>query len=198
MRIGLLGGTFDPIHHGHLFIAEDARLRLNLDRVLIVPNGIPPHKKPYDVAPAEHRMRMARLALCDSTVLEADDTEVSAPGPSYTVQTLRAMRERYQNDEIVFITGVDAVAEIGSWREPDEVVRLSSVVAVSRPGYEFAALEAAVPARLLAHIRTLETPEIGISSTAIRERVAHGLPIRYLTPDPVVAYIARTGLYRGA
>ncbi|MBM3493360.1 MAG: nicotinate-nucleotide adenylyltransferase [Armatimonadetes bacterium] len=198
MRIGLLGGTFDPIHYAHLFIAEDARSRLELDRVLIVPGGVPPHKKPYAASPPEQRLRMVELALADSEHLDADDTEVRASGLSYTVETLRAMGRRFPDHEIVFITGVDAVAEIGTWHEPDEVVRLCRMVAVSRPGRTFADLEDAVPARLLSRIELMVTPEIGISSTSIRSRVARGLPIRYLTPNHVVDYIAAHRLYRDA
>lgn len=198
MRIGILGGTFDPIHHGHLFIAEDARARLGLERVLIMPNGTPPHKKPYAVSAATHRLRMVELAVHGSDALVADDTEVRMSGPSYTVQTLRSLHTSMPGTEFWFITGLDAVAEIGTWREPEEVVRLSHIVAVSRPGHSAAGFEAAVPASLRRHVELLRTPEIGISSTDIRARVAAGLPIRYLTPDAVVAYIRANALYRPA
>lgn len=198
MRIGILGGTFDPIHHGHLFIAEDARARLGLDCVLIIPNGVPPHKKPYSVSPADHRLRMVELAVGRSSTLIADDSEVRYAGPSYTVETLRALRRREPGSDFWFITGMDAVAEIASWREPDEVLRLCHMVAVSRPGHSAADFERAVPASLRDRIELLPTPEIGISSTDIRARVAAGLPIRYLTPDAVVEYIHHHSLYRGA
>jgi nicotinate-nucleotide adenylyltransferase len=196
MRIGILGGTFDPIHHGHLFIAEDVRARLAIEHVLIVPNGVPPHKKPYTVSAPHHRLRMVELAVAGSTTLAADGIETNSEGPSYTVETLRILRRRLPDAELVFITGVDAVAEIATWREPDEVVRLCRLVAVSRPGYSLADLQSAVPPTLLRGIELLATDEIGISSTDIRRRVAQGLPIRYLTPDPVVAYIAANNLYR--
>ncbi len=196
MRIGILGGTFDPIHNAHLFVGEDVGARMALDCVLVMPNGSPPHKKAYEVTAPEHRLRMVELAVAGSSLLAADDFEVRAPRPSYTVNTLREVRTRYPGAEIVFITGVDAVAEIGSWREPEEVVRLCRMVAVSRPGYAMSDLETAVPRHLLDRIEMLQTPEIAISSTEIRLRVARGLPIRYLTPDAVVAYIRENGLYR--
>lgn len=196
MRIGILGGTFDPVHNAHLFVAEDVGARLALDRILLMPNGAPPHKKAYAVSPPEHRLRMVELAVAGSQLLAADDYEVRAPWPSYTVNTLREMRCRYPRAEIVFITGVDAVADIGSWRDPDEVLRLCRMVAVSRPGYTASDLQRIVPRHLLDNIEMLQTPEISISSTEIRRRVAMGLPIRYLTPDAVVAYIREHNLYR--
>jgi len=195
-RVGVLGGTFDPIHNVHLFVAEDARVRLGLDRVLVVPNALPPHKKPYAVSPAHHRLKMVELALSDAGPLEPSDLEVARGGRSYTIDTIRLLRERLPGADLVFITGADAIAEIGTWREPAEVARLCRLVAVSRPGVRLSDLQRLVPSSILPHIEMHHVPEIGLSSTMIRERVAAGLPIRGLTPEPVVRYIADNDLYR--
>jgi len=196
MRIGVLGGTFDPIHNAHLFVAEDARVRLGLDTVLVVPNGIPPHKKEYTVTPAEHRLRMVELAVRGTAHLRAEPMEVYREGPSYTADTLRALRDEHPGGEIVFITGADAVAEIGTWHEPEQVVRLCRLVAVSRPGMGLNDLKDRVPPELFPFIEVHTAPEIGISATMIRERVREGLPVCYLTPDAVVRYIEEHKLYR--
>lgn len=196
MRIGVLGGTFDPIHYGHLFIAEHARAVLALDRVVFVPNGSPPHKLPYAVSDSRHRVAMVRLAVDGNATFEVDDEEVRRDGPSYTVDTLSTLREANPGAEIVFLAGIDAVAEIGAWHEPDKVVRLCQVVAVSRPGFRFEQLEATVKPDLLERVADLSGPHIAISATEIRSRVRARLPIRYLTPDSVVDYILEAGLYR--
>jgi len=196
MRIGVLGGTFDPIHNAHLFVAEDARVRLGLDTVLVVPNGVPPHKKEYTVTPAEDRLRMVELAVKGRAHLRAEPMEVYREGPSYTADTLRALRDEHPGGEIVFITGADAVAEIGTWHEPEQVVRLCRLVAVSRPGMGLNDLKDRVPPELFPFIEVHTAPEIGISATMIRERVREGLPVCYLTPDAVVRYIEEHKLYR--
>jgi nicotinate-nucleotide adenylyltransferase len=195
-RIGVLGGTFDPIHNGHLFVAEDARIRLRLDHLLVIPNAIPPHKKLYDVTPAHHRLMMVALGLSAEGHLEASDIEVARGGRSFTVDTIRLLRTRFPDADLVFITGADAIAEIGTWREPEEVARLCSLVAVSRPGFELGDLQRLVPPSILPRLDLHTVPAIGISSTMIRERVAAGLPIVGLTPDRVARYIAGHGLYR--
>lgn len=196
MRIGVLGGTFDPIHNAHLFIALDAGANLGLDRVLVMPNAIPPHKTQVSVTDAIHRLRMVELAVAGCPGLDAESMEVVRGGPSYTVTTLRLLHQRHPGAELVFLTGADAVAEIGTWREPDEVVRLCRLVAVSRPGMGLEHLRERVRPNLFRHIEVHTVPEIGISSTMIRERVRAGLPIRFLTPDAVVQYIEENGLYR--
>lgn len=196
MRIGILGGTFDPIHNAHLFIAEDARTRLQLDHVYVIPNGTPPHKQRCPITSAGHRLRMAELAVGRDAHLTVDPIEAERSGPSFTVDTLRAYRKRCPATEIVFLTGADAVAEIGTWREPDEVLRLCRMVAVSRPGFDMERMLRLAPHELMRDIETLEVAEIGISSTLIRARVSQGLPIRGLTPDPVIRYIELHGLYR--
>ncbi len=195
MRIGLLGGTFDPIHNAHLFIAEDVAARFRLDHLRIIPNGSPPHKQDSPTTPAHHRLRMARLAAAEASNVDADGIEVERPGPSYTVDTLRELTSAHPNAELVFITGIDAIAEIQTWKEPYEVLNLCTMVAVHRPGFPVDILDAALPEPLRRRIIIHDIPEIGISSTMIRNRVASGLPIRHLTPDSVVEYILRHGLY---
>ena len=196
MRLGVLGGTFDPIHNAHLFISMDAAASFGLEKVLIIPNAVPPHKPGQPVTEPHHRLQMVELAVHGNRLLEADPLEVKRGGISYTVETLRELRRRYPDSEILFLTGADAVAEIGTWREPKTVVRLCRLVAVSRPGLGLAELRARVPAELFPFIELHQVPPMGISSTMIRERVQRGLPIRYLTPDAVVDYIEEHRLYR--
>lgn len=196
MRVGILGGTFDPIHNAHLFIAEDTAAHVGLTRVLIIPNAVPPHKPSVVVAEAAHRLCMVELAVEGSDLLQADPMEIARGGPSYTVDTLRELHRRLPGDEFYFIAGLDAIAEIGTWREPDEVARLCTLVAVSRPGTDMETVRRTVPERLFKCITLHTVPELGISATMIRERVRQGLPIRHLTPDPVVRYIEEQRLYR--
>lgn len=195
-RIGILGGTFDPIHYAHLFIAEEARVRIGLDQVLFIPNGQPPHKKPYEVTAAVHRLEMTRLAIQGNPAFECSSIEAEREGPSYSVDTLERLHTDHPGAEIYFITGFDAVAELSTWMRHEEVVRLCRFVAVARPGTGAAELERRLPASYLKRIEILESTDLGISSTEIREQVRAGRPIRYLTPDSVVEYIARHGLYK--
>ncbi len=195
MRLGILGGTFDPIHQVHLFIGEEARVRLKLDRVVFVPNSVPPHKRPRCIASAEERYEMTVLATRSNPHFGCSRVELDRPGPSYTVDTLRALQTEHPSAELFFIIGLDAAAEISTWRQPEEVIRLARLVTIPRPGYTAEELRAAIPPAYRTRMEMLETPELGISSTMIRERVGAGLPIRYLTPDAVVEYIAERGLY---
>lgn len=196
MRLGILGGTFDPIHFAHLFVAEDACAAFRLDRVLFVPNRRPPHKLGAALAPAEERLAMVRLAVGGNPRFECCDVEMRREGPSYTVETLAQLQREYPGAELHFLIGLDAVLELASWRQPDEVLRLARLIAVARPGYSAADLERRLPKTFLDRIAVLPTLGLDISSTTIRERVQRGLPIRYLTPDPVVAHIEASGLYR--
>lgn len=193
MRLGIMGGTFDPIHYAHLFIAEEARTRLELDRVLFVPNGMPPHKKDYEITPAGHRLAMVELATRDNPSFAASRSEIDRPGPSYTVDTLKQIHAEQPGAELFFITGMDAVAEILTWRSSDEVLSLARILAVNRPGF---AADKSLPNLENGRVELLDAPHLGISSTLIRERVAQSVPIRYLAPEPVVAYIEEHGLYR--
>ncbi|MEW5926339.1 MAG: nicotinate-nucleotide adenylyltransferase [Gemmatimonadota bacterium] len=189
MRIGVFGGTFDPPHHGHLAVAADVHDALGLDRVLLVPSAVPPHKRHTVQAPAEVRLEMLHAAVRGDPRFEVDDLELRRPGPSYTVDTLRALRERFPGAELFFLVGADNVRELSSWREPEEIVRLARIVAVPR-GCESIDAEAPFPFLAVPVIRT------EVSATEVRRRVAAGLSIRYLVPDAVREIVAREGLYR--
>ncbi|MCX7598823.1 MAG: nicotinate-nucleotide adenylyltransferase [Armatimonadetes bacterium] len=196
-RLGLMGGTFDPIHVGHLVVAEEARTRFDLERVIFVPNNQPPHKKAYQVAQAEHRYAMCLLATASNPFFEVSREELERPGPSYTIDTIRAFRARLGSEvELYFITGADAVLEIMTWREPEAILAEAHVVAVHRPGFDLQRLSAAIGPEQGARILTMPMPGLEISSTDLRRRVAAGESIRYLTPEAVVDYIYKTGLYR--
>ncbi len=195
-RVGIMGGTFDPIHHGHLFAAEEARARFGLGRVIFVPCGRPPHKQGKEITPGEHRYIMCALAVASNPHFEVSRVEIERPGPSYTIDTLRHFRKRFQPDaELFFITGADAILEILTWREADAVLREARCIAVARSGHDLCRLAATIGPDRAAAIEVLDQPTLDISSTGIRERARSGLPIRYLTPTPVVQYIATEGLY---
>jgi len=196
MRLGIMGGTFDPIHYGHLVAAEEARAQLGLDLVMFVPCRQPPHKKSYQVTDAEHRYAMAVCATCTNPYFVASRIELERPPPSYTMDTLRQLHAKCPSAELLFITGADAVRELLTWREPEQVVALCRLVAVTRPGYDLAGLEREL-GDLAREVSTIEAPGVNISSTQMRERVAQGRPIKYLTPSAVAAYIVKHGLYRG-
>jgi nicotinate-nucleotide adenylyltransferase len=198
-RLGLMGGTFDPIHHGHLAAAEECREALGLEHVVFVPNRQPPHKKSYPVTDAEHRYNMCVLATASNAYFSVSRVELSRPGPSYTVDTLRTFRAALGEEvELFFITGADAVLEILSWRAPDAILQECWLVAVHRPGFDLRRLEGVLGAERAARIITVAMPGLDISSTELRRRVAAGRSIKYLTPEPVEAYIHKLGLYGGA
>lgn len=192
-----MGGTFDPIHYGHLIAAEEARHKFNLSQVSFVPCGIPPHKKDYKVTAAEHRYAMTLLATASNPYFSVSRVEIDRPGPSYAVDTIKIFRKQFGEDvELFFITGLDAVLEVLTWKNPDELVRLCHFIAVTRPGYDAQKLQEQLPAHYLDRISLLAIPGVDISSTMIRERVRKGEPIRYLTPDAVCDYIAKHRLYK--
>ncbi|MFA4028841.1 MAG: hypothetical protein GDYSWBUE_001123 [Candidatus Fervidibacterota bacterium] len=196
-RLGIMGGTFDPIHMAHLLAAEEARFRFNLDKVVFVPCGVPVHKKPYEVTPAEHRYAMVLLATTGNPHFEVSRIEIERQGPSYAIDTVRAFKRLYGNGvTLFFITGADAVLEILTWRDADKLVELCRFIAVTRPGYDLSKLEEVLGERYASAIDVLHIPEMDISSTKIRERVRNGEPIRYMVPDAVYDYIMRHGLYR--
>ncbi len=192
-----MGGSFDPIHYGHLVAAEEARHRFDLKLVFFVPCGIPPHKKPQEITPAEHRYVMTVLATASNPFFHVSRIEIDRPGPSYAVDTVRLFRQEWgEKTELFFITGLDAVLEILTWRNHEELVQLCQFIAVTRPGYDANRLREVLPPAYLERIHLLSIPGIDISSTLIRQRVRRNEPIRYLTPDPVCDYIAKHGLYR--
>jgi nicotinate-nucleotide adenylyltransferase len=193
-----MGGTFDPIHHGHLFVAEEAWARFGLNKVLFIPNGQPPHKKEYVITPATHRYNMTLIATHPNGRFECSPMEISRGGASYTVDTLTQLRQENPDAELFYITGVDAIADILTWKRHEEVVQLASFIAAMRPGFDPRSLKTRLPAAYLERILLLGSTEIGISSTEIRSRLAQGLPVRYLTPDGVLDYIRKHKLYAAA
>ncbi len=196
-KIGVMGGTFDPIHHGHLVAAEEARHAFELERVLFVPVGDPWQKSDQDVSPATDRLEMVGLAIADNDAFEVSRVDVDRAGPTFTIDTLRVLaplveKER-QEAELFFITGADAILEILTWKDPQEALRLATFVAVTRPGHDLAGLrKLGIEERVV----MLEIPALAISSTDIRARVADGRPIRYLVPAPVEQYIRERRLYK--
>jgi len=196
-RIGIMGGTFDPIHYGHLLAAEEARWRFRLEVVIFVPAGQPPHKRPEGITDKEHRYNMVVLATCPNPHFLVSRVEIDRPGPSYAIDTVREFKREFGEEaEIYFITGADAVLEILTWHEADKLVELCEFIAVTRPGYDLEAMYERLPSKFLEHIHPLPIPGIAISSTEIRRRVREGLPIKYLVPEPVEQYILKHGLYR--
>ncbi|HLU26658.1 MAG TPA: nicotinate-nucleotide adenylyltransferase [Longimicrobiales bacterium] len=189
MRIGLLGGTFDPPHIGHLIVAQDAWSALKLDRVVFVPAAVPPHKAGRVEASAELRLEMLRAACGDDPRFAIDDLELRRPGPSYSVDTVREYRHRYPEATLYLLIGVDQYTQFDTWREPDTIRSMATVVVLSRSG------EPARPSGAGADVG-LEVTRIDVSATEIRRRVAAGEPIRYLVPDGVRSIIEREGLYR--
>jgi nicotinate-nucleotide adenylyltransferase len=188
MKIGILGGTFDPIHYGHLILGEQVRGQLGLDRVLFVPAYRPPHKDGRGILTARHRLKMAGLAVRRNKYFAVSDIEVRRRGTSYTVDTLRAIRRRYPGARLYFICGSDLVSEIPTWKDAAEVHRLARFVLAKRPGYG---------RRLKGRdYRKIHVAQVDISSSSLRRLVRMGRSIRYLTPDAVVTYIERHRLYR--
>lgn len=198
MRLGIMGGTFDPIHYGHLFIAEEARVQFRLDTVLFIPNGSPPHKPDRAITAAKHRYAMTEIATRTNEAFECLPIELNREGPSYTVDTLDLLRGDYPEAELFTITGVDAIAEILTWRRPADVIKKTKFIAATRPGFGVEVLKDRLPPEYLERIVTVDSMELGISSTEIRARIRQGRPIRYLTPDGVADYITANGLYAAA
>ncbi len=198
MNIGVLGGTFDPIHIGHLILAEEVRASLNSTEILFVPAGQPWLKVDSPISPAEHRVEMVRLAIADKPYFKLSTMEIERAGPTYTVDTIAELKAQLgTEDELFFILGWDNLAELPRWRQPSRLITMCRLVAVPRPGYplsDLKALEASVPG-LSQRVTLMDRPEIDISASAIRGRVTQGLPIRHLVPQPVERYIKEHKLY---
>jgi nicotinate-nucleotide adenylyltransferase len=196
VNIGILGGTFDPIHIGHLVVAEEARIKLGLSEVLFVPAGQPWLKRDRDITLAVHRVEMVRRAIADNPHFKLCTLEVERAGPSYTVDTLTMLRKQLGSAaSLFFILGRDTLAELPLWEEPQKVVQLCRLVVAPRLGSkDLKHLEIAIPG-LLDKVIQLDMPVIGISSSEIRQRLAQGLPIRYLVPPEVEKYITEHKIY---
>jgi nicotinate-nucleotide adenylyltransferase len=191
-RIGIMGGTFDPIHHGHLVAASEVQARFDLDEVVFVPTGEPYQKG--RVSPAEDRYLMTVIATASNPRFHVSRADIDRDGPTYTIDTLRDMRAVYGADaSLYFITGADALSRILSWKDALEMLSIAHFVGVTRPGFELT--DKHLPNDT---VTLVEVPAMAISSSACRQRVADGKPVWYLVPDGVVQYIAKRGLYRGS
>nr|WP_141741606.1 nicotinate-nucleotide adenylyltransferase [Brevibacterium sp. HMSC08F02] len=191
-RVGVMGGTFDPIHNGHLVAASEVAARFGLDEVIFVPTGRPWQKTGKNVSDAEHRYLMTVIATASNPRFTVSPVDVDRPGNTYTIDTLRDLAEKLgEGTEMFFITGADALAQILSWKEVDELFELAHFVGVSRPGHELSS--EGLPQD---GVSLLQIPALAISSTDCRDRVLDDLPVWYLVPDGVVQYIAKHNLYR--
>jgi nicotinate-nucleotide adenylyltransferase len=192
-RLGVMGGTFDPIHYGHLVTAGEALHQFELDEVVFVPTGRPWMKEHEVVSPAEDRYLMTVIATASNPRFSVSRVEVDRKGPTYTIDTLRAIKE-LSGADLFFITGADAVLEIFQWKDRQKLFDMAHFIAATRPGYDISALEEQAGAR--DGITAMTIPALAISSTDVRARVAGGHPIRYLVPEGVVSYVGKAGLYR--
>ena len=192
-RMGVLGGTFDPIHIGHLVAAEGVREELRLDRVVFVPAARPPHKDAASISDGLRRLEMARLATTDNPAFEVSDLELRRGGTSYTIDTVRQLKAGYGSGvRLFFLMGVDSLREITMWKDCDSLLEEAVVVVFPRPGLDPCAVEESIRER----VRFVSTCEVGVASSGIRERVRAGKSIRYLVHPAVEAFIHREGLYR--
>jgi nicotinate-nucleotide adenylyltransferase len=199
MRIGISGGTFDPIHIGHLIVAEQISETMNLDKVIFIPTGNPPHKIDMGVTAPEQRFDMLCEAITSNEKFEVSRIEIDRSGYTYTVDTLNQLRSIYGKDTILFfITGADVISQLTTWKNFEAAFKLCEFIAVLRPGYHKSEMLESIEymrREYGAIIHVVEAPLIGISSTSIRNRVKHGLSIKYLVPDSVEKYILKKGLY---
>ncbi|XVV05391.1 nicotinate-nucleotide adenylyltransferase [Actinosynnema sp. CA-248983] len=189
-RIGVMGGTFDPVHHGHLVAASEVQARFDLDEVVFVPTGEPWQKSARVVSPAEDRYLMTVIATASNPRFSVSRVDIDRGGPTYTVDTLSDLKAAYPDAELFFITGADALEQILSWRRADDVFDLAHFIGVTRPGYDLDDTHLPPGA-----VSLVEVPAMAISSTDVRARNATGLPIWYLVPDGVVQYISKRRLY---
>jgi len=188
MKIGILGGTFNPIHLGHLILAEEIREKLRLDKIIFVPTYIPPHKKSKNIAPARDRYSMIKSAIRGNDFLDVSDIEIRRMGASYTIDTLRSFKKRFPRDDMYFITGSDLLNYLDEWKDLKQIISLVKFVVATRPGYPLEDIPS--------YIKTVAIRAIDVSAFEIRQCVKKGLSFRYLVPDPVFAYITKKRLYR--
>ncbi len=189
-RIGVMGGTFDPIHHGHLVAASEVAMHFELDEVVFVPTGLPYQKR--EVTEGEHRYLMTVIATASNPRFTVSRVDIDRDGPTYTIDTLRDLQINYPDSDLYFISGADAIAQMLEWKDIEAAWDFAHFVAVTRPGHALSL--SGLPSD---HVSQLEIPALAISSTDCRARVRSGSPVWYLVPDGVVQYIAKHGLYRG-
>jgi len=202
MRVGIFGGTFDPVHLGHLILAEQCREQGRLDLVLFVPSARPPHKQRYPVTPFRHRAEMLQLATAGHPAFRVDELENDRPGPSYTVDTLDELKKRHPGAEWFFLVGSDALAEMHEWYDPAGIVRRAGLLVMARGGERVLSAEElrvslGLPEGEALRLEVVEAPRIEISSRDLRRRAAQGRSLRYLVPRAVECYIQEKGLYGG-
>ncbi len=203
LKIGIMGGTFNPIHYGHLVTAEEALMQFKLDKVIFVPSGTPPHKTTGVLAGAEDRYLMTVIATASNKDFMVSRIEIDRQGKSYTIDTLKYLKSIFaKSATLYFITGADAILEILTWKNPDEIISLCEFIAATRPGYDISRIED-LKKRLFGgrsyageHIFLMEIPALAISSTDIRKRIKSNRPIKYLLPESVSNYILKNELYK--
>lgn len=188
-RLGVMGGSFDPIHNGHLVAANEVASALGLSQVIFVPTGQPWQKQ--NVSDSEHRFNMTKLAIANNPKFSISRVDIDRAGPTYAVDTVADIQALNPGVEIIFITGADSIADIFNWSQPERLLKLAKFIGVTRPGHNLA-----VPLGAEGSVSLLEIPALAISSTDIRERVRLGKPVRYLMPDSVIDYIATNNLYQ--
>jgi nicotinate-nucleotide adenylyltransferase len=198
LRLGILGGTFDPVHFGHLLAAEEARVALHLERVLFAPAGDPPHKQGHAILAIRHRLTMVHLAIADNPAFSISPVDIERPGPHYTVDMIQLLRDKWSThaDETFFIMGVDSLSHLLTWHQPARLIELCRLAVVARPGYraDLAELKTALP-DINTRLDWVEMPVLGISSTDLQRRVSEGRSIRYQVPAVVAMYVAKHRLY---
>lgn len=188
MKIGILGGTFNPIHIGHLILAEEVREKLSLERIIFVPTYLPPHKDNSDIAKAQDRYQMIKLAIKNNRYFLLSDIEIRRDGRSYTIDTVKEFKKIYPNDELYFITGSDLLKYLDEWKDLKEIINLVEFIVATRPGYP---LEQMPP-----YIKTVAIRPVDVSAFEIRKRIKENKSFRYLVPEAVFKYINKKGLYR--
>ncbi|MDP8256078.1 MAG: nicotinate-nucleotide adenylyltransferase [Candidatus Alcyoniella australis] len=213
MRLGVFGGTFDPLHIAHLICARHVANAAHLDRLLLIPSNVPPHKHSRTASPGALRMEMIERSIVDDPLLEACNVEIDRQPPSYSLDTVQQLAKRYPQADLFFIIGADAFSEINTWHRWQELIQSIDFLLLGRPGSEFESPEKAVPALARQYaplpgepaawrhvsgrtVRRIDAPLLQISSSEVRRRVAAGEPIRYMVPDPVLQIVQREGLYR--
>ncbi len=188
MKIGILGGTFNPVHIGHLILAEEAREKLALDKVVFVPAYFPPHKDNLDIAPASDRFNMISLAIRGNKYFSVSDIEIKRDGRSYTIDTVKMFKNKFPKDELFFITGSDLLKYLDEWKDFSEIIKMVKFVVATRPGY----LLENIPS----YIQTVAIRAVDVSAFEIRQCIKNNMSFRYLVPETVCLYIQRKKLYR--
>lgn len=195
MKIGILGGTFNPIHIGHLILAEEVREKLQLDKIIFVPTYLPPHKDYADIAPAENRLAMIRLAIKGNHKLSASDTEIKRDGRSYTIDTLKEFKKMYPGDELYFIIGSDLLKYLDDWKDWDEIVKMVKFIVATRPGFPLEEISNYIASRQPG-ASTVSIRAVDVSGFEIRKAIREKKSFRYLLPEAVYSYIIKKKLYK--